>query len=131
MRVFYFYRDDTVHDRRFMTALGKQAVDVIALRLESRVKMTDGWKPPGNVSVVTWSCGDKSFRWSYLSSFTKEMKELIGDNNPDVIHAGPIDICGYLAARSGFKPLVAMSWGYDLLVNAEKNIFSRNRIRYT
>jgi len=131
VRVLYFYRDDTVHDRRFMDALGNQPVDVIALRLENRVKIMDSWKPPGNVSLISWSRTEKPFRWSYLSLFMKEMKRLTRDNNPDVIHAGPVDLCGYLAARSGFKPLVAMSWGYDLLVNAEKKFFSRNRIRYT
>lgn len=130
MRVLYFYRDDTVHDRRFMDAFAKQPVEVIALRLESRSRAMNGWKPPRNVHQISWSMSDRPFRWSYRKVLIDELKRIICKNNPNVIHAGPIDLCGYLAARSGFRPLVSMSWGYDLLVNAEKSILSRNRIRY-
>jgi glycosyltransferase involved in cell wall biosynthesis len=44
---------------------------------------------------------------------------------PDVMHAGPIHTAGLLAALSGFHPLVSMSWGSDLLLEADKNQWNR------
>ncbi len=131
MKVLYIHRDDSVHDRRFIDALGNLAVEVVALQLENRGNDKGSWKPPDNVNLVSWSRYDRPFRWSYGDLFTKELQKLVQSMHPDVIHAGPVDLCGYLAAKSGFSPLVAMSWGYDLLVNAESNFINRSRVRFT
>jgi glycosyltransferase involved in cell wall biosynthesis len=50
---------------------------------------------------------------------------------PDLIHAGPIQRSAFLAALTGFHPLVSMSWGYDLLHDAQINPFWRWATRYT
>jgi glycosyltransferase involved in cell wall biosynthesis len=38
---------------------------------------------------------------------------------PDLVHAGPIPSIAYYAAQSGFSPLISMSWGSDILVDAQ------------
>lgn len=43
---------------------------------------------------------------------------------PDIIHAGPVPTCGFLAALSEFHPLLLMSWGSDILVEAERGPIS-------
>jgi glycosyltransferase involved in cell wall biosynthesis len=48
-----------------------------------------------------------------------------------VIHAGPVQSAGYIAAKSGFQPLVTMSWGSDLLLEADKNAWMQRVTRYT
>ena len=40
---------------------------------------------------------------------------------PDVIHTGPIQDVAPIAIRSGYQPIVTMSWGSDLLLHAEKS----------
>lgn len=37
------------------------------------------------------------------------------------MHAGPIPTCGRLAAKTGFRPLVVMSWGSDILADAARS----------
>lgn len=50
---------------------------------------------------------------------------------PDLIHAGPLQQCAFLTALTGFRPLVSMSWGYDLLKDAERNLFWRWATQFT
>jgi glycosyltransferase involved in cell wall biosynthesis len=50
---------------------------------------------------------------------------------PDLIHAGPIQRSAFLVALTGFRPLVSMSWGYDLLHDVNINAFWRWATLYT
>jgi glycosyltransferase involved in cell wall biosynthesis len=50
---------------------------------------------------------------------------LIADFQPDLIHAGPVQGPAFLAALVGFHPLVTMSWGYDMLLDAQRSPFMR------
>ena len=49
------------------------------------------------------------------------LKQVIRQVQPDLIHAGPIQTCALLAALSGFQPLVSMSWGSDLMKDADQS----------
>ncbi len=53
----------------------------------------------------------------------------IADSEPDILFAGPVPNCGYLAALTGFSPLVVMSWGSDLLLDQPANDSHRVKIR--
>lgn len=130
MRVLYFYRNDNVHDRRFLEALGKLPLEVAALPLENRTPREEEWQVPANVRRFTRQFRRiRSFRlWEPV--LIHDLKRIVGIINPDIIHAGPLDLCGYLAARSSGRPLVGMSWGFDLLVNAKRSLRSRKRIQY-
>jgi glycosyltransferase involved in cell wall biosynthesis len=46
------------------------------------------------------------------------VRQVIGREAPDLIHAGPIQSAAFLAATAGFHPLLSMSWGSDLLLDA-------------
>jgi L-malate glycosyltransferase len=131
VRILYFHRDDGVHDRRFLDALGGLPVEVIALQLENRARILPGWKPAKNVRKIYWSGSDNEFRWRQKTRMIGELKQIYQELQPEVIHAGPVDLCAYLAASAGVKPLVSMSWGYDLLFNVEKSPASHGRVRYT
>lgn len=50
---------------------------------------------------------------------------------PDLIHAGPVQSCGFLSARTGFHPLLLMSWGSDILRDADTDEHSREVTRFT
>ena len=53
------------------------------------------------------------------------------DIQPDLIHAGPVQGPALLTALSGFHPLVTMSWGSDLLIQAERSPWMRWATAYT
>ena len=41
---------------------------------------------------------------------------------PDLVHAGPVQSCGFMTALTGFRPFVLMSWD---LIDANRNDFWR------
>lgn len=57
--------------------------------------------------------------------------ELLSHERPDIVIAGPVQSGAFLAARARAKPLVTVSWGTDLLVNADASARSRFITRYT
>jgi glycosyltransferase involved in cell wall biosynthesis len=75
--------------------------------------------------VVQWRGGMKKFHWYNIPSLVLSLKEVIIDLRPDLIHAGPIQSVGLVSVLSGFHPLVSMSWGFDLVQDAGKNLYSR------
>jgi glycosyltransferase involved in cell wall biosynthesis len=54
------------------------------------------------------------------------LQSWIHELRPEIVHAGPVQSCGYVAALSGFRPLIVMSWGSDLLRHASKNALWKN-----
>ncbi len=49
---------------------------------------------------------------------------------PDFVHAGPVPTSAFVAATAGVHPLAAMSWGSDLLVDADRDRATRERARF-
>ena len=52
-----------------------------------------------------------------------DIRTIINDIKPDVLHAGWIQTSGFLAALSGFHPYLLMPWGSDIIH------FSKNSLR--
>jgi len=50
---------------------------------------------------------------------------------PELVHAGPIQTCGFIAALAGVHPLLTMSWGFDLMQDAERSSWWRGITRFT
>ena len=53
--------------------------------------------------------------------FLPEFQRVLQEIRPDVVHAGPVQSCAYIAALSGFHPLLVMPWGSDILFYANQN----------
>ena len=47
------------------------------------------------------------------------------------MHGGTIQTCAFLTALVGFHPLLAMSWGSDILVDSKRDKFWTWMTRYT
>lgn len=50
---------------------------------------------------------------------------IVADTAPDLVQAGPLTSTGWMAAMVGGPPLVAVSWGFDLLEEARDNEAAR------
>ena len=131
MRVLYFSRDYTPHDRRFLAALAGTEHRVYYLQLERRRRTLEDRPLPPEIEVVSWAGGHEAFDLRNSPHLLDDLKRVISSVSPDLVHAGPIQTSAYLAALSGFRPLVSMSWGYDLLQDADRNPFSRWATRFT
>ena len=86
---------------------------------------------PSQIEQIQWAGGQKPFRWRDVPRLTIDLKRIIKENQPDLIHAGPIQTCAFLAILSGFRPILTMSWGFDLMQDAERNGWWRWVTRYT
>jgi glycosyltransferase involved in cell wall biosynthesis len=131
MRVLYFTRDYTPHDHRFLTALAESGQETFYLRLERRSTQLEGRPLPPQVRQVPWRGGKKPFAWRELPLFVLELRRIVRELKPDVIHAGPVQLCAYIAALAGVKPLVSMSWGSDMLKDAHSSRRMEGITRYT
>ncbi|HUS06520.1 MAG TPA: glycosyltransferase [Bryobacteraceae bacterium] len=118
MRILYFSRNWTPHDQRFLHAIVDGGHEAWLLRWENAGRLLPEGELPAKVQEALW--GEPS-----LSNLHVVLDRL----RPDLLHAGPVDTCGYLAALSGFHPFILMSWGSDILWDAARYPESRDRAR--
>lgn len=131
MRVLYFTRDYTPHDRRFLSALAETGHTIGFLRLERRGHALEDRPLPPQIQAIRWAGGQAPFRWRDFLRLRRDLQRVTREFQPDLIHAGPVQTSALLAALSGFRPLVSMSWGSDLLVDAGRSAFYRWATRTT
>ncbi len=130
MKVLYFSRDYTTHDRRFLSALSETDHKVYFLRLEQRGHSLEERPLPGNIHTITWAGGQKPYDVLQFPRLLRGLKKVMAQIQPDLMQAGPIQSCALLAATAGFHPLVSVSWGSDLLVDADRTPWMRRATRY-
>jgi glycosyltransferase involved in cell wall biosynthesis len=131
LKILYFSRDYTPHDHRFLSALAETAHSVYFLRLERQKRQLESRPLPARVEQVAWGGGQAPAGWRDYPRLLRGARRVIRKIKPDVIHAGPVQSAGFLAALSGFRPLVTMSWGSDLLMDADRSAWMRWVTRYT
>jgi L-malate glycosyltransferase len=131
MRILYFSKNYTPHDYRFLSSLSQTEHQVFFLQLEATRRQTEDRPVPENIQQIPWAGGKHEFRWRDVPHLTFNLRGVIRKIKPDLIHAGPIQNCAFLAALSGFRPILTMSWGYDLVMDAGKSAWMRWVTRYT
>ena len=130
MRILYFSRDYGPHDHRFLSAIAEAGHEIFFLRLERRNLSVEPQPLPTRVREIVWAGGESLFSWFRVARILQDLRKVIADIQPDLVHAGPLPTCGTFAAVSGFHPLVLMSWGSDLLYDAQRKVFTRWLTRY-
>src|SRR5438270_2320054 len=126
MRVLFFSRDYTTHDRRFLQKLSESEHQIFFLRLEDNGAGYERRPLPANVQLVDWEGGRTAHShadaWLALMP---SLEKVLAEVRPNLVHAGPVPSCGLMMALTGFRPLIVMSWGSDLLYDAERDPTSR------
>jgi len=131
LKILYFSKNYTPHDHRFLSSLSKTQHEIFYLKLEANQRQTEDRPVPSNVQQILWKGGQHEFRWRDLPRLTFDFRRLTKEIKPDLIHAGPIQTCAFIAALSGFRPILTMCWGYDLAQDADKNAWMKWVTRYT
>lgn len=131
MRVLYFTRDYTPHDHRFLAALAQTEHQVAYLRLERRGAQLEDRPLPQGIQAIPWAGGRRPVAFGDGLRLQADLRRVIRDYKPDLIQAGPLQRSAFLVALTGFRPLVSMSWGYDLLHDAYKGPLWRWATRFT
>ena len=120
MRILYFSDNCSDHNRRFLEKLTSFGHDLYFLDA-TQAGLAENWLPRGAQRVRLKQSVRRDADPSQFAGFLSEFQSLLKELRPDLVHAGPVQTCGYVAALSGFHPLVVMSWGSDMLVHADRN----------
>lgn len=131
MRIIYFSKSYTTHDHRFLKAISDHGHEVFFVQLEGNKRQVEDRPIPERVQQVIWKGGREPFRWRELPTLVLDFKRLLRKIQPHLVHAGPIQTCAFIAVLSGFRPVLTMSWGFDLMDDVHKGGIWEFATRYT
>jgi glycosyltransferase involved in cell wall biosynthesis len=131
MKIIYFSIDYCPHDHRFLSALSESEHQVYYVRLQRGPRQTEDRPVPANIEQVLWEGGKDIFRWRDLPKYVLGLQRIIRRIKPDLIHAGPIQTCAFIAVLTGFRPILTMSWGFDLMKDVHRGRWWEFATRYT
>lgn len=131
MKIIYFSLGYSTHDYRFLKAISDGGHDVHFVQLEGNRRQVESRSVPENVNQVIWKGGREPFTWSKLPSLVMDFKRLLRDLKPDLVHAGPIQTCAFIAILAGARPILTMSWGFDLMDDVHKGWMWEFATKYT
>ncbi len=112
MKILYFSKQYGPHDHRFLSAIVEGGHQAFFLRLDPNARNQEKRPFPNGVKIENGT-----------------IQDVISKIKPDLVHAGPLTTGSYLAAKTGFHPLVQMSWGSDILFEAKNSTLARRRVR--
>jgi glycosyltransferase involved in cell wall biosynthesis len=121
MKLLYFSPGYSTHDHRFLKAIVDGGHEAFFVQLEGNTRQIEDRPVPEGVTQVIWKGGRKPFQWHNLLSLTFDFRRLTREIKPDLVHAGPIQTCAFIAVLAGVRPLLTMSWGFDLMDDVHKN----------
>lgn len=121
MKILYFSSDYCTHDHRFLSTIQQEGHQAYHLRLQANPRQVEDRPVPEGVEIVHWAGGGRPFRWRDLPLLALDFRRVVERIQPDLVHAGPIQTCAFIAALSGFRPLLSMSWGFDLMEDVHRN----------
>ncbi len=125
-KIVYFSSGYSPHDHRFLSALAQSEHKIYFVQLEK----ADNSRLPAEIEPVEWKGGARDFRWRDVPNYASSLKRILAKIQPDILHAGPIQTVGLIAALSGFRPLLMMSWGFDLMEDVHRNLWWEKTTRY-
>jgi glycosyltransferase involved in cell wall biosynthesis len=131
VRVLFFTRDYTAHDHRFLSALAETDHEVHFLRLEKRGAQREDRPLPPGIHQILWEGGDAPVERGSYRQYSRYLNRVTHEVHPDLVHAGSVQTAALITAMCGFQPLVTMSWGYDMLMDAESTAQMRKDTCFT
>jgi glycosyltransferase involved in cell wall biosynthesis len=131
MKILYFSLGYSTHDYRFLKAISDGGHDVFFVQLEGNQRQVEDRPVPDGVTQVHWKGGREPFTWSKLPALVMDFKRLLHDLKPDLVHAGPIQTCAFIAVLAGASPILTMSWGFDLMDDVHKGWMWEFATKYT
>jgi len=131
MKILYFSKNYTPHDYRFLFSLSQTEHEIYYLKLETNQRQVEDRPVPENVQQILWAGGQSEFRWRDLPRLVLDFRRVVKKIKPDIVHAGPIQTCAFIAALSGFDPLLTMSWGFDLAKDSDTSGWMKRITKYT
>ena len=128
MRICYVADGASIHTQRWVNHFAGKGHQVHLICW----KIMPGYDESVRVHRLT-RLAPRIWKASQYPSFllwTLQVRRLIRRIKPDVADGHFVTVYGFLAACSGFHPLVVTSWGSDLLIQPGRNPLARLTARY-
>jgi glycosyltransferase involved in cell wall biosynthesis len=119
MRICYVADGASIHTQRWVNYFTKKGHETHLICW----KMMPGYEDTVHIHLLT-RLAPKIWTVSQYLSFLfwiLEVRRLIKRIKPDIVDGHFITVYGFLAACSGFHPLVVSAWGSDILVQPKRN----------
>jgi glycosyltransferase involved in cell wall biosynthesis len=130
MRILYFSHAYTTHDRRFLAKLVEPGHEVHFLPLHDDGIAYEKRDLPEGVRQVAWTRDTGAITPQTCLGRMPAFERVLADVDPDLVQAGPIPTCAFMVTLSGFRPLIAASWGSDILVQVDEDPTARWAAQY-
>jgi len=130
LKIVYVSTDYSPHDHRFLSAIRNGGHEAFHIRLEGNLRQTEDRPVPEGVEIIRWAGGKAIFRWQDLPKYVLSLRHVIKQIKPDLIHAGPLQTCAFIAVLTGFRPILTMSWGFDLMEDVHKSRWMERVTQY-
>ena len=128
MRICYVADGASIHTQRWVNYFAKNGHETHLICW----KVMPGYEDNVNIHILT-RLAPKIWTVSQYFSFLfwiLQVRRLIKGIKPDIVDGHFITVYGFLAACSGFHPLVISAWGSDILVQPKRNPLSKFTARY-
>jgi glycosyltransferase involved in cell wall biosynthesis len=121
MRVLFFSPGLGVHEQRFLRVLAASRHQIFFLALNDTPELPSSLQ---EMTQVFWPENRFSVKAPLISRMPA-LLEILQYVQPDLVHAGPVQTCGFLSVLCEYCPTAVMSWGSDLLAQAELDPLDR------
>ncbi len=128
MRICYIADGASIHTQRWVNYFAKNGHETHLICW----KMMPGYEDNVNIHLLT-KLAPKIWTVSQYISFIFwifQVRHLVKIIKPDIVDGHFITVYGFLAACSGFHPLVVSAWGSDMLVQPKINLISKFTAKY-
>lgn len=129
-RVLYVSQGYCTHDRRFLERLVRSH-EMWFLPCEAISIRSDLSLPPGIRTLAPLNHSELRPETSAWTVAIKRFQRIIREVSPDLVHAGPIQLGGFLTALADFHPALMMSWGSDVLMTPDRECSAKKIVQFS
>jgi glycosyltransferase involved in cell wall biosynthesis len=128
MRICYVADGASIHTQRWLNYFAKKGHEIHLVCW----KLTPGYDENIHIHLLARLAPKIWTVSQYLSAllWIFQTRHLIKKLKPDIVDGHFITVYGFLAACSGFHPLVVSAWGSDVLIYPKRNFFLKAITKY-
>lgn len=129
-RVLYVSQGYCTHDRRFLERLAK-VHEMIFLPCAATSVQRSLPLPAGDIQCLSaLSENALSPGTTAWTAAAKRFQRVLREVSPDLVHAGPIPLGGFLTALADFHPALMMAWGSDVLSYPDESAAAKRIVQF-
>lgn len=131
MRILYFSSGTSIHDDQFLKKFSASRHRFCFASMHHHRQSVPAEIPYQYLGGDDRQLPGQAGRALAAVQMLRRLRALVRTWKPDLIHAGPVNTAGPLAVATGFRPLLLMPWGTDVLIVPNKSLPGRMIVRHT